>query len=103
MPTTIDKVRSVASTTTQHISVSVPAVSMIPPMAPPTPTGVPAPFPYIGRSATAGKTSSKLKVAKGKTLIKGSAMSVDPPGNQPSQPAPMHDVVTMQVNAKVHV
>jgi hypothetical protein len=72
-------------------------------MTPPKPDGVPAPFPYTGRSATGKKTSSKLKVGGGKAFVAGSSVSVDPPGNQPSQPAPIHDLVTMQVNAKIHV
>lgn len=103
MPTTIDKVRQVSTTKSPHTTVTPPVISNIPPMAPPTPPGVPTPFPYMGRSATGKSTSSKLKVAKGETLIDGSAMAVDPPGNQPSQPAPIHDVVTMQVKAKIHV
>lgn len=103
MPTTIDKVRQIACTKSGHTTVCPPVISNIPPMAPPTPPGVPAPFPYMGRSATAGDTSSKLKIMGGPTLVDGSSMDVDPPGNQPSQPAPIHDVMTMQVKTKIYV
>jgi hypothetical protein len=65
--------------------------------------GVPAPFPYMGRTQTAKKTSTKLKVAGGKAVIKDCPFDVDPPGNMPSQPAPIHDIVTMQVKKKFHV
>lgn len=102
MPTTIGG-KQVIATTSNHNFAGPPAVSNIPPMTPPKPDGVPAPFPYVGRSATGGKTSGKLKVGGGKAFVAGSSVSVDPPGNQPSQPAPIHDLVTMQVNAKIYV
>lgn len=102
MPTVITG-RQIATTKSPHGVVTPPAISNIPPMAPPTPPGVPAPFPYLCRSKTGKKTSSKLKIAKGETLINGSTMDVDPPGNQPSQPAPIHDIVTMQVKTKFYV
>jgi hypothetical protein len=72
-------------------------------MAPPTPTGVPAPFPYVGKSGSAKKTAAKVIIAGGEALVEGSEMDVEPPGNQPSQPAPLHDLVTMVVNAKIVV
>jgi hypothetical protein len=100
MPTTVGG-KELACTTSNHQAVSPPAMSNIPPMTPATPPGVPAPFPYMGRSNTASKTASKLKINGGEALITGSEMSVDPPGNQPSQPAPLHDVVTMMVNQKI--
>ena len=99
MPTTIGG-RQIATTKSPHMVATPPAISNIPPMTPPKPDGIPAPFPYMGRSATGGKTSSKLKIAGGKTLTIGSSMDVDPPGNMPSQPAPLHDLVTMQVKKK---
>jgi hypothetical protein len=73
-------------------------------MTPPKPDGVPMPFPYFGKTSSAKDTSSKLKVGRGETLIKTkSTFDVEPPGNQPSQPAPIHDLVTMQVRAKFAV
>jgi hypothetical protein len=102
MSTTISG-KQIATTKSGHTVVTPPAISNIPPMAPPTPPGVPAPFPYMGRSATAKKTSSKLKIGGGETLINGSTIDVDPPGNQPSQPAPIHDIVTMQVKTKFYI
>jgi len=102
MPTTIGG-KQVVTTTSSHNFVGPPAVSNIPPMTPPKPDGVPAPFPYVGRSATGKSTSSKLKIAGGKTLVKGSSVNVEMPGNQVSQPAPIHDLVTMQVNKKIFV
>lgn len=102
MPTTITG-RQVITTKSNHSFAGPPAVSNIPPMTPPKPDGVPAPFPYMGRSATGKDTSSKLKIGGGDTFIDGSYIAVDPPGNQPSQPAPLHDLVTMQVNANIYV
>jgi hypothetical protein len=95
--------KDAASTGTNHMAVGPPAMSNIPPMAPPTPTGVPAPFPYIGKSGSATDTASKVLIAGGEALVEGSKMDVEPPGNQPSQPAPIHDLVTMVVNKKVVV
>ncbi|XXT15157.1 hypothetical protein WME94_33395 [Sorangium sp. So ce429] len=103
MPTTIGG-KQVITTASNHSFVGPPAVSNIPPMTPPKPDGVPAPFPYTGRSATGKGTSRKLKVGGGQAFLKGkSYVSVDAPGNQASQPAPIHDLVTMQVNAKIYV
>jgi hypothetical protein len=102
MPTTIGGMQ-VITTSSGHSFVGPPAVSNIPPMTPPKPDGVPSPFPYVGSSGTGKGTSSKLKIGGGEAFIDGSYVSVDPPGNQPSQPAPIHDLVTMQVNAKIHV
>lgn len=102
MPTTIGG-KQVITTSSSHSFVGPPAVSNIPPMTPPKPDGVPSPFPYTGMSSSGGDTSSKLNVGGGDTFIEGSYVTVDPPGNQPSQPAPIHDLVTMQVNAKIYV
>jgi hypothetical protein len=102
MPTTIGG-KQVITTSSSHSFVGPPAVSNIPPMTPPKPDGVPAPFPYTARSATGKGTSGKLKVGGGKAFVDGSYVSIDPPGNQPSQPAPIHDLVTMQVNGKIFV
>jgi hypothetical protein len=96
----MDNFRQVATTASSHTVLTPPAMSNIPPMAPPTPPGVPAPFPYAGHSGTAGGTASKLKIGGGEAMTEGSSIDVDPPGNQPSQPAPIHDLVTMQVCAK---
>jgi hypothetical protein len=100
MATTIGG-RDAASTKTGHKSVGAPMVSNIPPMTPPKPDGVPAPFPYMGQSSSAKKTASKVKIQGGEALMSGSEMSVEKPGNQPSQPAPLHDLVTQMVNAKI--
>lgn len=102
MPTTIGG-KQVITTKSSHQFVGPPAVSNIPPMTPPKPDGIPAPFPYIGQSSSGKKTSSKLVVGGGDSFIDGSSVDIMPPGNQPSQPAPLHDLVTMQVNAKIHV
>ena len=102
MPTTIQG-RQAASKSSGHKHVGPPAMSNIPPMTPPKPDGVPAPFVYLGTTSTASGTAGKLKVGSGEAVIKGSKLKVDMPGNQPSQPAPLHDLVTMQVNAKVVV
>jgi hypothetical protein len=100
MPTVISG-RMVVTKKSNHTAMTPPAVSNVPPMTPPKPDGIPAPFPYFGRSATAEKTSSKLIIGGGETLLlTASTFKVDPPGNQPSQPAPIHDLLTMQVNAK---
>jgi len=102
MPTTIGG-KNAASTTTHHMALGPPAMSNIPPMTPATPPGVPAPFPYIADSQSAGKTASKVIIAGGEAVIDDSELDVMPPGNAPSQPAPIHDLVTMMVNAKVIV
>lgn len=102
MPTTIGG-RQVATTSSSHRHVGPPAVSNIPPMTPPKPDGVPSPFVYMGTTASATGTASKLKVGGGEAVIEGSELDIDPPGNQPSQPAPIHDLVTMAVNGKVIV
>jgi hypothetical protein len=104
MATTKNKVLKLATTESSHTCITPPAISNIPPMTPPKPDGIPAPFPYFGQSSTGEKTGTKLKIAKGKALLKGKSLfKVDKPGNQPSQPAPLHDLVTMQVNAKFKI
>ena len=95
--------RDAASKGTSHQAVGPPAVSNIPPMAPPTPQGVPAPFPYMGDSSSASDTAPKLIIADGEALVEGSKLDIQPPGNQPSQPAPIHDLVTQLVNDKLVV
>ncbi len=93
--------KNVASTTTHHMAVGPPAVSNIPPMTPATPPGVPAPFPYMADSQSAKQTASKVTIAGGPMVLEGSTLEITPPGNAPSQPAPLHDLVTMMVNAKI--
>ena len=95
--------RNAASTKTSHMTAGPPAVSMVPPMTPANPTGVPAPFPYVGQSSSATETAAKVNIAGGEALTEGSVMDVMQPGNAASQPAPMHDLVTMLVNAKIVV
>lgn len=101
MATTIGG-KKIATTKSMHTCLTPPAMSNVPPMCPATPPGVPAPFPYFGRTQTASSTSSKLKIeGGGETLLKNKSLfKVDPPGNALSQPCPIHDVVTQQVNAK---
>lgn len=101
--TTTYKGREIATTTSKHIAIAPPTPSMIPPMAPPTPTGVPAPFPHKGDTSTTSGAYSKLKIAKGKTTMKGMKINADPPDNQPSQPAPLHDLMTGKMNKKITV
>lgn len=101
MATTIGNLDAV-STKTGHKHLGPPAVSMIPPMAPPTPPGIPAPFVYLGKSSTAKSTSSKLKIKGGPAVLIGkSKLSVDMPGNQPAQATTKKDLVTSKVNSKV--
>lgn len=89
--------KDIATTGSNHQAVSPPAVSMIPPTPPAGP--VPAPFPYLARSATASGTASALKAGGKPVLVKGSVMNLDPPANQPSQPTG-GDVVTHAVKGK---
>jgi hypothetical protein len=100
MATTVGK-KDVAHKKSGHRSVGPPAVSNVPPMTPPKPDGVPAPFVYVGNAGTASETSSKLKIRKGKAVRDKSLFKVDLPGNQMSQPAPIHDLVTLMVNKKI--
>jgi hypothetical protein len=100
MATTIGGKR-VATTSSNHQAIFPPTPSNIPPMAPPTPQGVPAPFPHKGNTGTASGASSKLKVGGGKAVVEGNEFDVDPPGNNPSQPAPIHDLVTGVINKKI--
>ncbi|MBI4955277.1 MAG: DUF4150 domain-containing protein [Myxococcales bacterium] len=93
MPTTKGG-KAVATTGTSHQAVCPPATSLNPPTPPAGP--VPVPYPYTARSATASKTSSKLKVGGSPVLVEGSVLDVDPPANQPSQPTG-GDVVTHAV------
>jgi hypothetical protein len=102
MTTTIGT-KQIITKSSSHKGMGPPAMSNIPPMAPPTPTGVPAPFPYVCSSGTGDHTADKLNIDGGDTVTEDSDMDVDPPGNQPSQPAPIHDIVTMMVNQKVNV
>lgn len=95
--------KNAASTTTHHMAVGAPAMSNIPPMTPATPPGVPAPFPYVADTQSATQTASKVIIAGGEAVVAGSKLDIMPPGNAPSQPAPIHDLVTMMVNAKVIV
>jgi hypothetical protein len=100
MPTTFGG-KQAASKSSGHKCVGPPMVSNIPPMTPPKPDGVPAPFPYLGSSSTATDTASKVIVGGGELVVEDSKLEVDKPGNQASQPAPLHDLVTQMVNAKI--
>ena len=103
MATTIGNLDA-CSKKTSHKHLGPPAVSMIPPMAPPTPPGIPAPFVYLGSSSTASKTSTKLKIKGGDAVLEGkSQLKVDMPGNQPAQATTKKDLVTSKVNSKVVV
>jgi hypothetical protein len=93
--------RDAASKTSHHQCVGTPAVSNIPPMTPATPVGAPAPFPYIGDTQSAAQTAPKVIIGGGEAVIEGSEIDIMPPGNSMSQPAPIHDIVTMMVNAKI--
>ena len=95
--------RQPRTTTSQHMVIVPPVPSNVPPMAPPTPTGVPVPFPHMGRMSSADSPSTKLKVAKGKTVVIGNKVDCLPPANNPSQPAPLHDLTTMKVNRKIAI
>jgi hypothetical protein len=95
--------KKVATTASGHNHLGPPAMSNIPPMTPATPVGAPAPFVYKGETSNASDTSDKLVIGGGDTVISDSTLSIDPPGNQPSQPAPIHDVVTLLVNATILV
>ncbi len=77
-----------------------PTPSNIPPMTPPKPDGVPAPFPHTARFSSVDGASTKLIIGGGKTVIPGTNYSVMPPGNKPSQPAPVHDLTTGKINGK---
>jgi RHS repeat-associated protein len=89
--------KDIATTGSNHQAVSPPAVSLNPPTPPAGP--VPAPYPYVARSATASGTSSAVKAGGKPVLVKGSVMNLDPPANQPSQPTG-GDVVTHAVKGK---
>lgn len=102
MPTTIGG-RAVATTKSGHITLFVPVPSNIPPMPPPKPDGIPAPFPHTAKSDSADSPSTKLVIGGGNTVVKGNQLDVMPPGNKPSQPAPVHDYMTGKVNQKVTV
>ena len=89
--------RDIATTGSNHVAVSPPAVSLNPPTPPAGP--VPVPFPYMARSATAKGTAAALKAGGKPVLVKGSVMSLEAPANQPSQPTG-GDVVTHAVKGK---
>lgn len=86
--------KNVATDKSGHTAPGPPAVSMIPPVAPPTPTGVPSPFLYVAKSSTAKGTSSNFIAGGGKVLTKGSYMDIETPGNQPSGTLPIKDLVS---------
>jgi hypothetical protein len=100
MATTIGG-KQMATTSSNHQAIYPPTPSNIPPMAPPTPTGVPAPFPHKGNTGTASGASSKLKAGGGKAVCEGNELDVDPPANNPSNPAPIHDLTTGVINKKL--
>jgi hypothetical protein len=102
MTTTIGG-QQLATTSSSHQAVWPPTPSNIPPMAPPTPTGVPAPFPHKGNTGTAASTCSKLTAGGGETVTEGSEFDIDPPANNPSNPAPIHDLTTGVINKKASV
>lgn len=102
MPTTVGK-KQVATTSSSHQAIFPPTPSNIPPMTPPKPDGVPAPFPHKGTTATASGTASKLKIGGGETVVDGNELDVDPPANNPSNPAPVHDLTTAKINKKIQV
>lgn len=102
MPLTTSGGRALQSKNTNHTYVGPPAVSNIPPMTPVTPVGVPCPFPYMAMSSSATKTAPKVLIGGGEALTVQSVVDVMPaPGNAPSQPAPIHDLLTMMVNQKI--
>jgi hypothetical protein len=102
MPTSISG-KKAASKSTGHRHVGPPTPSNIPPMAPPTPTGVPAPFVFLANVSTASGTASKLEIGGGEACTTDTKMDCDPPNNQPSQPAPIHDLATMLVGDTVTI
>lgn len=89
--------KDIATTGSNHVAVTPPAVSLNPPTPPAGP--VPVPYPYLARSSSASGTASALKAGGKPVLVKGSVMSLDPPANQPSQPTG-GDVVTHAVKSK---
>ncbi len=102
MGMTVIKNKVAISTTSGHQYVGPPAVSNIPPMTPATPIGVPVPFPYMAMSSSASSTASKVIIGGGEAVTDQSVVDVMPaPGNAPSTPAPMHDLVTLVVNKKI--
>lgn len=104
MPTIENKVLAIVTTKSNHMVMSPPCISNIPPMAPPTPVGVPAPFPYVSRSNMLKSGSTKLIIGKGETMKKKSSyFQLMPPANQLSQPAPIHDIITMMVKQKAYI
>jgi len=71
-----------------------PVPSMILPMAPPTPTGVPAPFLYVAQSKTASPTSDKLTANGGPVLTIASVMQIENPGNMVADKTLLKDLVS---------
>jgi hypothetical protein len=56
----------------------------------------------MAQSSSAKQTASKVIIGGGEALTVMSVVDVMPsPGNAPSQPAPIHDLVTMMVNQKI--
>ncbi|MCA9632951.1 MAG: hypothetical protein KC766_35105 [Myxococcales bacterium] len=102
MATTYSK-RKALTTKSSVPFIAPPTPSNIPPMPPPKPDGVPAPFPHTAKASSADKPSTKLIVGGGKQILPGNKFDVDPPGNNPSNPCPVHDLVTGKINKKFDI
>ncbi len=93
MPTTVTGT-GIAHTASDHVAVGPPAMSLIPPPSPATPTGVPSPFVYLAKSKSGQRASTKMEVAGGRVLTKNSYMDIEKPGNIPAGSLPIKDIVS---------
>ncbi|MEZ4373767.1 MAG: hypothetical protein AB7K71_12780 [Polyangiaceae bacterium] len=100
MATTFSKRKALTSKTSPPF-IAPPTPSNIPPMPPPKPDGVPAPFPHTAKPSSVDGASTKLLIGGGKTIVPGTKYDIDPPGNNPSNPAPVHDLTTGKINKKM--
>ncbi|WP_437598300.1 DUF6531 domain-containing protein [Sorangium sp. So ce590] len=91
----------IATTRSNHFCAAlVPGLSHAPPVPPTGP--VPAPFPYVARSATATNTGERVEIGGAPVLLQNSALDIDKPGNIPCQ-STGGDVVTTAVNGGCNV
>ncbi len=80
---------------------AMPNVVWTPPQAPPTPMGIPVPYPTTGMTSDSSKGSRDVKISKKEVMLKNKSRFKKCLGDQPGK-APKKGFVTTQQGGKVY-
>ncbi len=80
---------------------AMPNVVWTPPQAPPTPMGIPVPYPTTGMTSDSSKGSRDVKISKKEVMLKNKSRFKKCLGDQPGK-APKKGFVTSQQGGKVY-